>query len=174
MPQARTSRGASETYQRIQFQVPRPRLPRNPLEPLPFTRCSHRGLHRRHLSCHSTSRPVKRESALVQRNQHPSTNRRNSHPEHGSSPTWSSGSQARGPDPGEGGLPEKRRKQHESSRPHSLQQPERGRRGEKARRMLPPPPPLIGHCFHSPPCAPLCSALLCSQSQRREGLVEWG
>jgi hypothetical protein len=65
--------GVSETYQRIQFQVPRPRLPRNPLEPLPFTRRSHRGLHHRHLTCHSTSTPSKRKSARVERNQHPPT-----------------------------------------------------------------------------------------------------
>uniref|UniRef100_A0A0A9H8K3 Uncharacterized protein n=1 Tax=Arundo donax TaxID=35708 RepID=A0A0A9H8K3_ARUDO len=113
----------------IQFQVPRPRVPRNPLEPLPFARRRRRGLHRRH--------PNRRSSRIQ-----------------------SSGSRKRSPDPGEGGVAERRRTQRESSHSHPLHQPEGDSAGEKARRtLLPPPPPLIGHCFHSPPPAPLCPAL---------------
>lgn len=67
-------------------------------------------------------------------------------------------------------MPEKRRRQHESSRSHSLQPPESGRRGEKARRMLPPPPPLIGHLL---PLATFCSAVLCSAPSPREARVWW-
>lgn len=68
-------------------------------------------------------------------------------------------------------MPEKRRRQHESSRSHSLQQPERGRRGEKARSMLPPPPPpLIGHLL---PLATFCSAVLCSAPSPSEARVWW-
>jgi hypothetical protein len=50
----RHEQGASETYQWIQLQVPRPRLPRNPLEPLPLP-CDRCGLH---LSRHSTTKPI--------------------------------------------------------------------------------------------------------------------
>jgi hypothetical protein len=156
---------AGETYQWIQVQVPLPRLPWNPLEPLPLP-CGRRGLHRHHLSRHSTTKPVSQvheSTGAHGRSQHyptsiKSTEEESPHRSTGSSRARSSGSRERDPDPCAGeGVAEKRRRERESPHSHPLHQTEGVWGGEKARmrRLPPPPPPLIGHCFRSPPPAPL-------------------
>jgi hypothetical protein len=166
---------AGETYQWIQLQVPLPRLPWNPLEPLPLP-CGRRGLHRRHLSRHSTTKPVSQvheSTGAHGRSQHyPASIKSTEEKIHtgvrgalaSQAQDLASATQIRAR---AGAWP--RNDGGSASPPHShpLHQTEGVWGGEKARmrRLPPPPPPLIGHCFRSPPPAPL----LCSAPPRSRG-----
>jgi hypothetical protein len=156
--------GASETYQWIQLQVPRPRLPRNPLEPLPFSSRSRRGLHRRHLSRHShhqTNQSTQNQHELSATSRQQPTEKKNPQREQGKSRTRSSGSRARGPDPGEGGVPVKRLGQREFP-PLPPAAPTRGREGGEKRRGGRGATTATATHWPLLPLATSCSAVLCS------------